>query len=248
MKQLLIVRGLPGSGKSTLLSKMNAVVFQTDDYHHTSEGYRFKATKILDAFEFTLQRTCKAMEQRVECIAVEDAFAQKWEMKPFVLAAKKYLYDIQIVEPSTDWWKERNVNEMLQRNVHKVSKGTLERMIRNWQVVVHPDDILDTSVPLLVFIIRGSELERQGLLQKLRKLYPDFKLYIHECEKKEDLLCFNELPTPLVLSGTFKTKKSVQPFVKAAIQLHYRVLFLEPEELSPGWESGLSMDAVLSAM
>jgi predicted kinase len=243
-KELWIVRGLPGSGKSTLLSQIHAVVFQTDEYHHTHEGYHFQATKILDAFQYTLQRVCKAMEEGVDCIAVEDAFTQKWEMKPFVLAAKKYFYQIHILEPTTDWWKERNVKELLQRNVHQVSQGTLERMIRNWEIVNDPEEVLDKHVPLLAFVIRGTESQRQDLLQKLKRFFPDFAFHIHEC-KTEDL--FDELPTPLVLSGTFQTKKRVQPFVKAAIQFHYRVLFLEPEELGVDWESGFSIDAILNA-
>ena len=49
---------------------------------------------------------------------------------------------MRIEEPETDWWKNKDIDEMFNRNSHGVPRDAIERMINRYAPDVTVDDIL----------------------------------------------------------------------------------------------------------
>jgi len=150
-KRLIIVRGLPGSGKTCLATQLkdtygeDSVLFSTDDYFLDATGeYKLKLNRVKVAHMWNQNRTMKAMKQGKTTIIINNCNARKWEAKPYVKAAIKFGYTVEIQEPNTTW--KRNVKELLKKGNGRYSPKFVTKMNDEWDPDFTVENIL-ASVP-----------------------------------------------------------------------------------------------------
>lgn len=165
MPTIMILRGLPGSGKSTkakaFAQQNHFQVFSTDNFFLNSEGvYLFSANKIAEAHEHTLNLVASAMEAGKN-IVLDNTNIWAWEMKPYVLLAKKHGYAIAL-EPCIV-----SLNDCIERNIHDVPISTMRKMFRAYNPNLTVKDILN-SITL-----------------KERQAIPDLFVWVHTHMNKE---------------------------------------------------------------
>ena len=122
--ELLLIRGLPGSGKTTLARKyMQAgyVHCEADQYFERDGVYKFDPTKLRAAHDDCLRRAIAAMDAG-RSVVVANTFTRRWEMEPYMKAAKKRGIDVRIIETTGNW-----------PNVHGVPADAIERMRARWE-------------------------------------------------------------------------------------------------------------------
>ncbi len=102
---MIIARGPSGSGKSTMAKKLaqkyNAPIFSSDDFFMQEGQYVFDEEKLSDAHDWTLLKMQDALESQIPVVIADNTNTQFWEMKPYVLLAQKYGYEVVFEEP--DW-------------------------------------------------------------------------------------------------------------------------------------------------
>jgi predicted ABC-type ATPase len=103
MKRLFIIRGLPGSGKSTLaivLAPMHSVA--ADDFMVDSQGnYLHDHTRLKECHAKCLARAIEWMTNHIASVAVHNTFSKRWEMAPYVDAAKLHGYEVLLSKRKT---------------------------------------------------------------------------------------------------------------------------------------------------
>ena len=120
---LFIVRGLPGTGKTTLSRKIADVVFEADDYFMDDDGeYRFNPRELANAHSHCVDRAVMAMEGGVGSIAIANTFSRQWEAQPYIDAAKRMGYAIQVIE-----------TQIMFGNIHNVPEHTIQAMRDRWE-------------------------------------------------------------------------------------------------------------------
>jgi predicted kinase len=147
IKILFLVRGAPGSGKSTLSKNLgiNGAVYSTDDFFMENGKYNFNPKKLSENHQKNLNRTILAMQQGISPIVADNTFMSAWELKPYVLAAKKHGYQIEFREPQTEWaW---NADELAKRNTHGVPKDKIEQMISRFDPNTDIEYIENSKAP-----------------------------------------------------------------------------------------------------
>eukprot|EP00118_Oscarella_pearsei_P002851 m.11893 g.11893 ORF g.11893 m.11893 type:complete len:1257 (+) comp23675_c0_seq1:47-3817(+) len=144
---LIILRGLPGSGKSTLARQLQGargVICSTDDYFVLGNGkYVFDVTRLGDAHDWNQDKARQAMRRGEHPVIIDNTNCQRWEMKPYVLAARKCFYKVNLVEPDTPW--KFDVQELARRNTHGVPAEKIATMLDRYECNVSVDSILSQS-------------------------------------------------------------------------------------------------------
>ena len=130
-KVMVLLRGVSGSGKSTVAKEIGGEVFSTDDYFMKDGEYQFNPKELTKAHAWNRNRVKEALENGVSPVVVDNTNTQKWEMREYVKMAQEYGYDVQIREPSTPW--KRDVDELTERNNHRVPKEAIEKMLNRWE-------------------------------------------------------------------------------------------------------------------
>ncbi|XP_066910345.1 NEDD4-binding protein 2-like 1 [Clytia hemisphaerica] len=151
-KLLFILRGLPGSGKTTRAMELTndatlGVILATDDFFTKDGVYTYNKKMIGKAHQWNQERTKLSMEACITPICIDNTNTQKFEMKPYVLMADKYGYQVSIVEPTTDW--KFTVETCLQKSSKNqtLKVDDLKRMKKRYQRNVKLDDIRNCENP-----------------------------------------------------------------------------------------------------
>ena len=143
LKKLVFMRGLPGSSKSTHAHELKAKhhdscwIFATDDYWMRPDGvYDFNLDLIGESHAWNQKRTNAIMEaERVQqwdsIIVIDNTNITFDEMKPYIKMALKHGFEIEFVEPDTEW--KYDVEECYTRNTHGVPYSTILRMYNEWE-------------------------------------------------------------------------------------------------------------------
>lgn len=135
MKIAYILRGLPGSGKSTIAAKLASSnhIFSTDDYFRNSEGiYKFDHTKPGQHHANNQGAFRVVCEEGVDPVVVDNTSTRRWEMEPYIKAARENGYTV--VEMLVgDPWDEKYQEECAARNIHGVSLEIVQRMAKRFE-------------------------------------------------------------------------------------------------------------------
>ena len=148
-KMLYIMRGGSGSGKSfkaKQLAGKTGVICSADDFF-TERGkgdYAFDPSLLGQAHQQCQNRTLEALKQGLSPIVIDNTNTRLWELKklkPIVQLAQSLGYSIRIEEPETEWWKSKNIDEMVNKNSHGVPREAIERMVNRFDENITIDDI-----------------------------------------------------------------------------------------------------------
>lgn len=151
--KLILMRGVSGSGKSTLARELAAkhdgsVIFSTDDYFMVKGQYVFDPKRIAANHAMNQERTVYAMRAGVRCIIIDNTNTQAWEMRPYVEAAIKYGYSIEIHEPEAV-----DIEEIMRRQSKRADSNkalpreVVEKMLARYQKNVGIEEILKSNCP-----------------------------------------------------------------------------------------------------
>ncbi len=146
MNRLIICKGLPGSGKSTLAAELAArldgIIYSTDNYHMTwiVDGYDpdgghwkyvFQPEKLHQFHKMNLADVTSAMTTGTKVIILDNTNVNFEAIKPYIISAYLFGYEVEIVEPSTAW--RYDAEECATRNTHGVPLESIKRMLARWQ-------------------------------------------------------------------------------------------------------------------
>lgn len=145
-KHFYIMRGCPGSGKSTKAKKLageNGKVFSSDDFFMVDGEYKFDASKLHQAHQWNQKRSLEAIEQGLPIVVVDNTNTTIKELKsyiPHILAAEEADYEVEIVEPETDW--AFDIDKLVELTTHGVPKEAIQRMLNRYVRNVEMKEIL----------------------------------------------------------------------------------------------------------
>lgn len=152
-KLCAVLRGCPSAGKSTkarqIVSEATkngqaSLICSTDDFfvEHGNGVYKFEATLLGKAHNQNYKKFCKAIDDEVEIVIVDNTNIRVKDFKPYVIYANNAGYEIVLIEPTTEWaW---DADECFKRSTHNVPRATIERMINQYQHNVNVEDIINS--------------------------------------------------------------------------------------------------------
>lgn len=100
-KTVILMRGQSGSGKSTWAKKNapGAVVCSADHFFHKDDGtYRFNVADLGKAHGACQDKFLKALQDGATEVLVDNTNTSVHEMRSYYEAAKKFGYDVKVVE------------------------------------------------------------------------------------------------------------------------------------------------------
>lgn len=131
---LILIRGLPGSGKSTLAKKFageKGVIHSADDKFIKNGVYEFNIEKLSQNHFENFMDAVKSMKEGIATIVIDNTNIISAHCRNYVDAAKTYGYKIIVEETQTPW--RFDIEELLKRNIHNVSRESIEAMITNYE-------------------------------------------------------------------------------------------------------------------
>jgi NEDD4-binding protein 2 len=143
-KKLIIMRGISGSGKSTVAREIgkNGVILSTDDYFMKDGIYNFDPNLLGLNHKLNQEETEKNMQMDVSPIVIDNTNSKMWEMKPYVLLADKYGYEVSIQEMPIPPIEELLKRQEQRKSINKsIPEHVLRRMIDNFDKNVSVNDI-----------------------------------------------------------------------------------------------------------
>jgi len=149
-KRLIIARGLPGSGKSTAVAEFrnktaerlgvshlwSSRVCSTDSYWLRPDGhYDFNMRRIGEAHAWNKERAERYMAEEIltssDTVIIDNTNITWKEIKPYVLLAKKYGYEVEVLEPDTSW--RYDPIACVGKTAHGVPLETIKNMHSKWE-------------------------------------------------------------------------------------------------------------------
>lgn len=135
-KVMYIMRGLPGSGKTTLARALASnvlgrykVIVSADDYFVTPDGeYHFDPAKLGAAHGQCQQRAKGACMDGV-VVVVDNTNTTRWEMEPYLVLARQYGYNVQVVTVETTLSSE----DLAARSTHGITAERIQQMRAGWE-------------------------------------------------------------------------------------------------------------------
>jgi predicted kinase len=148
-KTLTIMRGAPGSGKSFKAKQLakDGVICSADDFFmELGKGqYQFNPSLLPQAHKQCQDKALQAINSGISPVVIDNTNTSLWELKQLkhiIQTAKSLGYSVNIEEPETDWWKNKDIDEMAKRNSHGVPRNAIEKMINRFENNVKVEDIL----------------------------------------------------------------------------------------------------------
>jgi len=133
---LVLLRGVPGAGKSTLAARYRgAMVLGTERFFRGPDGtYRFDQARLGAAHEACLEQFHAALAAGTTPIVVDKCNLTWRAIEPYVLAARRARYEIQVVtllaDPDVCW--RRNAHGVPREKVRELDRILNEVRLPAW--------------------------------------------------------------------------------------------------------------------
>jgi hypothetical protein len=176
-----IVRGLSGSGKSTLAQTLGGQVFSTDNLFMVKGEYKFDVRLLPYYHEKNFNQFLNAIRSKEPIVVADCTFVTQAETTPYYVRAKKEGYEVEVLEPDNDLWKEvvsylnnkqpcpiNLLKQLAERNTHGVTIDIIQRRAHLWvptsEIVAEIEKGLvkyDPSLPQCILVdIDGTVAEK----------------------------------------------------------------------------------------
>jgi predicted kinase len=143
--KVYLMRGVPGAGKSTkakeiAASRPGAVIVSADHYFTDPQGvYRFDAKKLGEAHHQCRERFVQALTTPgVDTVIVDNTNTMKSSVFFYCQFARNCGAEIEFVE-----MPERDVDVLVNRNVHGVPRYAIENMLQQYEPGLTVAGVLD---------------------------------------------------------------------------------------------------------
>lgn len=132
-RKLIIMRGLPGSGKSEKARRLvgNGIIHSTDEFFIENGEYMFDYDNVGRYHYFNFLSSARSMQDGISPIIIDNTNIVTSDCVDYVELGKAYGYEIIIVEPDTDW--AFDIEELMKRNTHRVSRETMVEMLEKYE-------------------------------------------------------------------------------------------------------------------
>jgi len=170
-KTLILMRGLPASGKSYHAKKLcngnESIICSADHFFgYAPEEYvaKWSLQGLGTAHNYCREKSKSLMERQLPLVIIDNTNTMIKEMLPYVEMAVFYGYEVQIEEPVSDWWKNKilpfigNKNrfrseldlaceDLFERSksVHKVPLETIKKMMQKYEPNLTPEKLLNLN-------------------------------------------------------------------------------------------------------
>lgn len=117
---LILIRGISGSGKSTYAKKHKDWIHLEADFYFTNEdgSYHFAPLDLPKAHAWCQKKTAQHLAKG-KSVCVANTFIQAWEIKPYLLIAKKHNAKVKIIEMQGNF---NNIHGLTQEKIQKQKK------------------------------------------------------------------------------------------------------------------------------
>lgn len=144
MKKLILTSAIAGSGKSTLARQLKeryesegytVFTIETDEWFVNYGGgtYKFERSLLNSAHMWTFQKVIEAFRDGFNIVILANTNLVWKELKRYVLSAREWEYESEIVAPDTPWCN--NPEECKKRNSHGVPLDQLIKMEQKRQPI-----------------------------------------------------------------------------------------------------------------
>jgi len=153
---MILMRGVSGSGKSTaarrIAQERGGVILSTDDYFEREGRYEFDPKMLPEYHARNQRRAEESMVAGVSPIIIDNTNTQAWEMKPYIEAAMRRGYEVEIVEPGSPGFPDADLEEIMNRQKSRgggksMPEEVVRRMTSRFQRNLTVDDILASRSP-----------------------------------------------------------------------------------------------------
>lgn len=133
MKRCFIMRGVSGSGKTTealrRLAGNKGMIHSTDFYFTDSKGvYFFEASKLAENHRKNYGAFVVSLKRQFPIVICDNCNHKRDHYRMYVEAAIYFGYEVEIV-----FLPHPDLEVAAVRNVHRVSKSTIERMMFSFE-------------------------------------------------------------------------------------------------------------------
>lgn len=119
--KLTLIRGIPGSGKTTLAKTICAELYEADMWFERFNKGVFDGSKIRRAHAWCQAKAIAALCEG-KSVVVANTFTQRWELGPYLDAAKKIGCDVEEIVCHGQF-----------ENVHRVPKEKVAEMAARFE-------------------------------------------------------------------------------------------------------------------
>lgn len=138
---IFFIRGCSGSGKSTLARMMMESYdykhIEADNYFINDNGvYKFNPDELASAHLLALNLFRKEIYHRGNKaeVIVSNTFTTFKELKKYNDILYNFnIENVTILEPQTKWWKDRDANALINKNVHMVPPQVILNQLQRYQ-------------------------------------------------------------------------------------------------------------------
>ncbi|KKK86138.1 hypothetical protein LCGC14_2766210, partial [marine sediment metagenome] len=108
--------------------------------------YAFNPSLLGQAHQQCQNRAIEALKKGNSPVVIDNTNTRLWEMKklkPIIQLAQSLGYSVKIEEPETEWWKSKNIEEMVNKNTHKCPREVIEKMVNRFDENITVDNMLE---------------------------------------------------------------------------------------------------------
>ena len=126
---IFLIRGISGSGKTTAAYALGGSIIATDDYFYDGGEYKFDPD-MLGAYHAENIKRCENLMQTGGRIVVHNTFSQRWEMEPYIQAAKRAGYRLVVMDLYDGGCTDE---QLVKRNSHGVPLAGIRAQRARWE-------------------------------------------------------------------------------------------------------------------
>lgn len=150
MFDFIAIRGLPGSGKNWYIENRlvkeiqgACIICSADDFFIQNGVWRFNPADLGKAHSWCFNKAIRAMmDHTIPTIILNNTNTQLWEYQNYLLLAKKFGYNVHVLEM---FHTPETARKFFNRQTHGVPEAIYAQMLFRWEndpmaELIYPND------------------------------------------------------------------------------------------------------------